>query len=478
MCKTTFPRQFEVLSVTENGLEAKVRTQSRGLGKVKANLRSVLNEEEEELEIIPHVKGSTDFEVYEQVTMKPKFTLLPWDENTKPNYTLNYKAEGGGQVFSYSTDNPEAATIDNEGRALSNPIGPVSFKIKVYMPKGDSNYDEANVHILPPTHVELEAPNTEFSTHGIWRGNVKFFTLLPITNEKAMYTDCSTVPYEVKLSDSENFVVESRSTLGNPQGATYCAHFNIKAKPGVSSATTKVTVSYLEPTSGRTLRSHATISAFESLRILHPKVDQRNERPKVLLPVGSTTKIVLKGGPNPWPNQPSAHYKHMEVEDVTIAKVAHVGETKQEDGSYKPEHVYDVTCLKEGITEVSFIIGNSKSELNTRVSSEEKTIPVECGMPSKLTFKYAHVEEGANLVHSTKHGKVLGNKDKDLALTFTLKDKDGRTFTNVDSLKIETKVSDESVLELHTAYPTIPEVELSQFAKINTKRKFIITFIQ
>ena len=91
MFKPTFPRQFEILSVTENGLEAKVRVTSRGLGKVKANLRSVLNEEEEELEIIPHVKGSTDFEVYEQVTMKPKFTLLPWDENTKPNYTLNYK---------------------------------------------------------------------------------------------------------------------------------------------------------------------------------------------------------------------------------------------------------------------------------------------------------------------------------------------------------------------------------------------------
>mgnify|MGYP001394532604 FL=1 len=74
-------------------------------------------------------------------------------------------------------------------------------------------------------------------------------------------------------------------------------------------------------------------------------------------------------------------------------------------------------------------------------------------------------------MHSAKHGKVLGNKDKDLALTFTLKDKDGRTFTNVDSLKIETKLSDETVLELQTAYPTIPQVELSQFAKINTKRK-------
>ena len=34
---------------------------------VKASLRSVLTEEDEEMEIVPHVKGSTDFEVYESV---------------------------------------------------------------------------------------------------------------------------------------------------------------------------------------------------------------------------------------------------------------------------------------------------------------------------------------------------------------------------------------------------------------------------
>ena len=34
---------------------------------VKASLRSVLTEDDEEMEIVPHVKGSTDFEVYESV---------------------------------------------------------------------------------------------------------------------------------------------------------------------------------------------------------------------------------------------------------------------------------------------------------------------------------------------------------------------------------------------------------------------------
>jgi hypothetical protein len=50
-----------------------------------------LDSEDEELEIIPHIKGSTDFEIYDQVVIKPTFTVLPWDDNVKPNYTLNYK---------------------------------------------------------------------------------------------------------------------------------------------------------------------------------------------------------------------------------------------------------------------------------------------------------------------------------------------------------------------------------------------------
>ncbi len=92
LCKTTFPtRQLEILHVTENGLEARVKAINKGLGKLKASLRSVLTPDDEEIEIIPHLKGSTDFEVYEQVTIKPLLTVLPWDDNVKPNYTLNYQ---------------------------------------------------------------------------------------------------------------------------------------------------------------------------------------------------------------------------------------------------------------------------------------------------------------------------------------------------------------------------------------------------
>ncbi len=42
------------------------------------------------MEIVPHVKGSTDFEVYESVVIKPRETILPYDEVLKLEYELKY----------------------------------------------------------------------------------------------------------------------------------------------------------------------------------------------------------------------------------------------------------------------------------------------------------------------------------------------------------------------------------------------------
>ena len=53
-----------------------------------------MTEDDEEIEIVPHIKGSLDFEVYEQVEIQPKETILPWDDNVKPIYNLSYKAKG------------------------------------------------------------------------------------------------------------------------------------------------------------------------------------------------------------------------------------------------------------------------------------------------------------------------------------------------------------------------------------------------
>jgi hypothetical protein len=50
LCKTTFPKQLEVLEVSENGLWAKVKAGTVGVGKV--SLRSVLTGDDEYIEIV------------------------------------------------------------------------------------------------------------------------------------------------------------------------------------------------------------------------------------------------------------------------------------------------------------------------------------------------------------------------------------------------------------------------------------------
>ena len=91
-------------------------------------------------------------------------------------------------------------------------------------------------------------------------------------------------------------------------------------------------------------------------------------------------------------------------------------------------------------------------------------------------FKYNHVDEESKIVVNRKTNRVVANKDKDLKLTFTLKDKKGKTFTSVDSLNIETKVSDDSLLTPETTYATNPTIKVSSFGSVSTRRKCNLFF--
>ena len=97
------------------------------------------------------------------------------------------------------------------------------------------------------------------------------------------------------------------SELGQVTSYTHCAYFNIKAL--TNSGSTKVTLSYLEPSSGRTLRAHTTITVFSPLEVVYPVKEKLDVKPTILLPIGSSSKLVLTGGPRPWHGMPTAHFK-------------------------------------------------------------------------------------------------------------------------------------------------------------------------
>ena len=81
--------------------------------------------------------------------------------------------------------------------------------------------------------------------------------------------------------------------------------------------------------------------------------------PLVVLPVGASRKIVVKGGPLPWVGKPSFFYRDVEAEEDAVVRAEMVG------GVEPPFSAAEVTCLQLGETRVMISVGNKPSSTNT-----------------------------------------------------------------------------------------------------------------
>ena len=57
------------------------------------------------------------------------------------------------------------------------------------------------------------------------------------------------------------------------------------------------------------MRAHTTITVFSPLEVVYPVKEKLDVKPTILLPIGSSSKLVLTGGPRPWHGMPTAHFK-------------------------------------------------------------------------------------------------------------------------------------------------------------------------
>ena len=95
LSKVSYPGGLSV-NKTESPFRSSVRTLQKGVNKVKVSLRSVLTggEDDEEEEILPHIKGTFDFEVFDPIVVKTSFEhgmVVPWDDTTKEERHLKFK---------------------------------------------------------------------------------------------------------------------------------------------------------------------------------------------------------------------------------------------------------------------------------------------------------------------------------------------------------------------------------------------------
>ena len=217
--KTTFGKQFDVLDITVNGVLARVVPEYVGVAKIRASLRSTLAPDtEEETELEPHVKATTDFEIYESVVMSPTRTVLPWEPATQPEYELTYKVSGGGKVYRYQVQPDTMATADSEGKVrvvTAQLAGPGSFSVTAGMSQSAHNNATARVHLVSPVRLELPDYGVEWQAEQTATVPLAFYTREPDTGEELLYTDCADLDFQVALSNNKDFTVKPKQSKYN-----------------------------------------------------------------------------------------------------------------------------------------------------------------------------------------------------------------------------------------------------------------------
>jgi len=439
LTKTTFGKQFDIIDISLNGLWARVRPTMVGIGKIKASLRSTLTPDDEETEITPHIKGITDFEIYESILINPRLTVLPWDGATKPDYQLSYKVTGGGKVYGYSVEPDNMATVDNEGK-VKVVKGPGLLTVTAGMTQSMHNNHTAEVVLISPTELELPESNSEWMVGHSIIIPVAVFGLHPQTKEKVMFTDCSDLKLDVALSNSKDFVVEEQGKRGDHHPRDACTSIHIKGSKAGS--TTKVTVSYTIPSTKKELKMFRHVATYESLEPVNPPSPGNSQSsPQVVLPVGSSRKVILKGGPHPWVGKPSFFFTDAEADDEEIVQAVLVPNTPS------PYTAADITCLKLGETEVVITVGNKPSATNKKPGFQRRSVSVFCSEPGKISkIDVVHTNDGVQYkkpILNPKTGRLMVYSYRDFKVITTVKDKEGRTFDNTSSLNFQYKFSED-----------------------------------
>lgn len=443
LTKTTFGKQFDVIDISVNGLWARVKAVTVGIGKIKASLRSTLTPDDDETELVPHVKGVTEFEIFEEVLMSPRHTVLPWDSKTEAQYTLSYKVSGGGRVYSYSLQPDNLATVDSDGK-VSVHKGPGKFTVTAGMSGSMHNNHTAQVLLLNPAELELPESLAEWITGAAIQVPVAIYGFDPDTKERVPYTDCADVPLEVTLTNSKDFSYVTKSARGDSNHGGGCVTLQLRGdNPGAS---TKVTVSFTTE-KGKEVSQFRYVSAFQSLEVLQPTTKESGPNSLGLavtvLPPGASRTLLFKGGPHPWVGKPSFFFSDVEVEDESIARATLLA------GTPLPHHAAIVTCLKLGSTKVELGVGNKVSATNKKPGFQKRGVLVHCSAPAKIS----KVEvKGANQGPGSKEpkanprtGRVTTYSYRDFKLVATVKDSEGRTLDNTTSLDLRFTLSDPSM---------------------------------
>ncbi|XP_043283019.1 nuclear pore membrane glycoprotein 210 [Venturia canescens] len=410
------PQFFETKSSTQNGSHVVVVPITCGTSVAEARLLGVINKEGKKIPLVPQLSAKAELVIHTPVTISPRILAVPWDPRSKTRFDIALKASGGDGKYVWDSRQPSIVTVSQNG--VVRILNEGSTEVVVSMSRNPYNNDRARVHVLLPSRLEIIQYNMDAAIGEPIDLHVALYGKIGEApdSKEIPFNDCREIPFEIYIPDG-NFVQNTSENL-TPVGIS-CATIRLI---GLDVGTSSITVAY--SSNGQYLMDNITIAAYERLVAVHPSNGE------TLLAVGSSRKIIFKGGPHPWPGKPQGYKRVISSSDPDAVRVI------ERQISDSPEIVvYEVVCRVLGDVLLTYTISNAPLLPNCRSTDATATVRVICGKP-----RYVHLapefKDSEHCPIGQSSDRVMAHSDKSLRLVVTVKDEDGRRFDNFTSLNV------------------------------------------
>ncbi|XP_017888230.1 nuclear pore membrane glycoprotein 210 [Ceratina calcarata] len=418
---------FEPNLITQNGTYIVGVPIACGTMTVEATLYGIINKYGKKVSLVTRPTTRAEFLIHTPVIIQPKVLAVPWDFKAKSRYDIVLKASGGDGSYVWSTKHPSIATVSQNGgmRILATGV----TEISVAMTRNQYNKDTARVYVLSPAKLKVIEYSMEAAVgESIYLHIALYGKLINETDSKEIpFNDCRDINFETYIPDG-NFVQNDSKSVG-PIGIA-CA---VIAITSVDTGTSDVTVVY--NANGQYLTDNITVTAYDPLIALHPSSKES------LLTVGSSRKIVFRGGPHPQSTKPQSYLRKIQVSERKIAEVIEYEDSSL--GLYDLS-VFEVMCRALGEVDVTYTISNVPLLPNCKSTSASETVRIICGKPRNI-YLQPEFKDSKNCPISLNTERIMAHSDKNLKLITIVKDEEGRTFDNITSLHIDWHLKPSSI---------------------------------
>ena len=408
---------FEKKLITQNGTHAVVVPIQTGTTTVKATLHGVIDQNGRKIPQTPELTTRVELTIHSPVIVHPQSLALPWDPKSKTRSDVALKASGGDGSFVWNSRQPSVATVSQNGVIKVMQKG--SADVTVSMVRNPYNRDTAKVYILTPSKLEIIQYNMEAAIgEPIFLHIALFGEMMDGSEVRDIpFNDCKDLPFEVYIPDG-NFV-QNESEIAQPVGIACVA----LAVVSLSTGTSTITVTY--NSNGHYLMDNITVSSYDPLVTVHPSNGE------TVLAVGSSRKVIFKGGPHPWSGKLQGYRREMSVSEEEIVKVSEEKHPVDSDIS-----IFQVTCQKLGESILTFTVSNIPLLPTCKKTDATATIRVICAKP-RYIFLQPEFKDSENCPIKQNADKIMAHSNEILELLVVVKNEDGKKFDNITSLNIE-----------------------------------------